>query len=487
MAGKQVLILVPEIGLTPQTVQRFERRFGVPVALLHSNVNDGERLRIWQQAQRGEVAIVIGTRSAVFTHFAKLGMIIVDEEHDLSYKQQEGLRYHARDLAVVRAKQDNIPLVLGTATPSLESLNNALNKRYQYHQLTARAEFGLSTSQHLLDLRNQATSCGLAHSLLHKVKQHLAAGNQVLIFANRRGYAPALICHQCGHVNQCTSCDRPFTWHRSSNSLQCHHCGSARSKPNSCSQCGSTKLLSEGIGTEQLEMGLKQLFPDYSVARVDSDTIRGKGRLEQLIEEINQLKYQLLIGTQILSKGHHFPNVTLVLIMDVDAALYSADFRAAEHLAQLITQLSGRAGRANKAGEMWLQTHEPGHPLLQDLLNNGYQHFARYALLERKHAALPPSYHQALFRAEANQAGMAFDFLNQVGQHLSVQKEVNLVGPLPALMEKRQGRYRFQLLLQSQNRMAIQQLLNATIPALEELPLAKKVRWSLDVDPQDFS
>lgn len=485
--GEQVLILVPEIGLTPQTVHRFKYRFGIDVGILHSGLNNNERLQVWQQSANGQLGIIIGTRSAIFTPMLKPGLIIVDEEHDSSYKQQDGLRYHARDLAVMRAREENIPLVLGSATPALETLNNALTGKYQHLKLHQRAGNASPATQHVFDIRQQPLRFGVAQGMLERMGQHLQQGSQVMLFINRRGYAPALMCHQCGFVEHCKRCDKPFTVHKQLYKLQCHHCGSAKSIPKRCQQCQSSELVSMGVGTEQLEQGLASYFPQYSSIRIDSDSARGKNKLDNMLSSINNNEHQILIGTQILSKGHHFPNVTLVLILDVDGALFSADYRAAEHLAQLITQLAGRAGRAEKPGEMWLQTHDPGHPLLQDLINNGYAHFAQYALLERQQANLPPYNFQALFKAQALSARDAFDFLQQISQLFMTTSHVDCVGPIPALMEKRQGQYRMQLLLQSSQRSTLQKAIGQQIKQIETLKLANKIRWSLDIDPQDFS
>ena len=486
LRGQQVLVLVPEIGLTPQTVGRFRDRFGIDVGVLHSNLSDSERLLVWQQAAAGDIGIVIGTRSAIFTPLKSPGMLIVDEEHDASYKQQDGLRYSARDLAVVRAREEDIPLILGTATPSLESLNNALQKRYQHFTLHERAGSASHTQQKVLDITGQPLQFGLSPGIIGRIRQHLQQGSQVMLFINRRGYAPALVCHTCGHVENCQRCNKPYTLHRQLNKLQCHHCGNAKPISNQCNQCHSQDIGPVGVGTEQLQHGLGKLFPEYQTIRIDSDSTRGKTRLSELLDEVNSNRYQLLVGTQILSKGHHFPNVTLVVILDTDGALFSADFRASEHLAQLITQLSGRAGRAEKPGEMWLQTHQPGHPLLQDLIHNGYAHFARHALLEREHASLPPFQYQALFRAEANDPRAAHQFLQDVANTLPVTQGIVTIGPMPALMEKRQGRYRLQLLVQSNNRARLQALLSQSLSAIESLASSRKVRWSVDVDPQDF-
>lgn len=488
--GKQVLILVPEIGLTPQTVGRFERRFGITVGVLHSQMTDLARLNVWQQARRGELGIIIGTRSAIFTPLKRPGMIIVDEEHDESFKQQDGLRYHARDLAVKRAHTDNVPLILGSATPSLESLNNALNKRYTHLTLSQRAGGASHTHLKILDSRDQPLHAGIAQGLISIMRGHLQQGNQVLVFLNRRGFAPAVLCHHCGQTVDCKSCERPFTYHKSQGRLQCHHCGASRRMPTQCEECHSHDLQTSGIGTEQLEHELGQLFPDVKQVRIDSDAVKGKDKLITRLDEINARKYQLLVGTQILSKGHHFPHVTLVVVLDCDGALFSADFRAAEKLAQLITQLAGRAGRASKPGEMWLQTDNPGHPLLQDLINNGFAHFARQALQERKLALLPPFSCQAIFRAEANDGILATNFLQQVRE--CYQPSIHaakgrFIGPLPCLIEKRQGRFRFMLVLQCPQRGALHGWMKHHLTEAEHLPLASKVRWSLDIDPVDFS
>ncbi|MEW9798841.1 primosomal protein N' [Alteromonas sp. CYL-A6] len=489
-AGRQVLILVPEIGLTPQTVARFQARFSIEIGVLHSQLNDAERLSVWQRAQGGELGIIIGTRSAIFTPLKFPGMLIVDEEHDDSFKQQDGLRYHARDFAVMRAKEEGIPLILGTATPSLETLNNALSGRYAHLILTERAGGARHTHQQVLDARDQAIRHGIADGMLGIMRSHLDKGNQVLVFVNRRGYAPALLCHHCGESVMCPRCDRPYTVHRAQRYLQCHHCAGTRAIPRQCECCQSGKLVTAGVGTEQVEAGLAELFPQARQVRIDSDAVRGKGKLQATLDAINRQEYQLLVGTQILSKGHHFPHVTLVVVLDCDGALFSGDFRAPEKLGQLVTQLAGRAGRASKPGEMWLQTHNPDHPLLQDLIHNGYSHFARQALEERKMAGLPPFASQLIIRAEANNAGLAHDFLADVRavlQRVDATSQLQVAGPLPGLIEKRQGRYRFMLVLSHHKRAPLHQAVRHALPAISALPLASKVRWSLDIDPQDFS
>lgn len=487
--GKQALILVPEIGLTPQTIARFRARFQAPIGVVHSGLNDSERFRVWQQARDNELAIVIGTRSALFTPLARPGMIIIDEEHDASFKQQEGWRYHARDLAVLRAKEESIPLLMGSATPSLETLYNVQQGKYQLLRLTRRAGQAASARQRLVDLKGQPLTCGMAPALLQAIRHHLQQGNQVMLFLNRRGFSPALLCHECGWIAECPRCDHYFTLHQHPAQLRCHYCDGHRSVPVQCPQCGSTQLMPVGTGTEQLESNLRTLFPDVPITRIDRDTTRRKGELEQRLAEIQQGQTRLLIGTQMLAKGHHFPDVTLVALLDVDGALFSADFRAAERFAQLYTQVAGRAGRAEKPGEVLLQTHHPEHPLLHVLLQQGYETFASQTLDERRQTCLPPFTHHVLIRAEDQDNQRAPQFLQQILEQLRTfqQQDANfwLLGPVPALLPKRSGKFRWQLLLQHPSRRFLQQLLAQQWTALTTLPLAKQVKWSVDTDPTE--
>ncbi|MGL4269213.1 MAG: primosomal protein N' [Plesiomonas sp.] len=485
--GKQALVLVPEIGLTPQTISRFRRRFAVPVDVLHSALNDSERLAVWQRARRGESAIVIGTRSALFTSLARPGVLVIDEEHDASYKQQDGWRYHARDLAVMRAHAEQIPVILGSATPSLESLLNARQGKYHLLTLASRAGNARPAAQHVIDMRGQPVQAGLSAALLARMRQHLQQGNQVMLFLNRRGFSPALLCHECGWVAHCPRCERPYTFHQATRDLRCHQCDNQHPVPHQCPQCGSTQLVPVGVGTEQVEQTLEQLLPEFAISRIDRDSTRRKGALEQHLEDIRDGRSQILIGTQMLAKGHHFPDVTLVALLDVDGALFSADFRAAERFAQLYTQVAGRAGRAGKAGEVLLQTHQPEHPLLQTLLQRGYAAFATQALQERQAAWLPPYTYHVLIRAEDHQSDPPAQLLTQLRTILEASPLTDhdfwLLGPAPALQSKRAGRFRWQLLLQHPSRRKLQQILAIARPAFEALPLARKVRWNIDVDP----
>ncbi len=486
--GKQALVLIPEIGLSPQLVSRFSRRFAVPIALLHSGLSDGERLSAWQLAAKGEAQIIIGTRSAVFTPMAQPGLIIIDEEHDASFKQQDGFRYSARDVAVVRARQLNIPIVLGTATPSLESLHNALQGRYRHLELPERAGNAIHPTMRLLDVRQQLMEEGVSQHLQQAMQHHLDNDGQVLLFLNRRGYSPVLMCHDCGWHSVCPRCDANMTVYAGQQRMRCHHCQSERPLPHQCPDCGSPDLRPIGQGTERIEQHLQALFPEREVIRIDRDTTRRKGSMDKLLEKVHTESGQILIGTQMLAKGHHFPNVTLVGILDADQGLFSIDFRAAERMAQLIVQVAGRAGRAERPGEVLIQTHVPDHPLLRLLVEKDYAHFARATLRERQDAEMPPFTHFALLRAEAVDRDAPMIFLEaarSTAEQLG-HEGVWLLGPIPAPMERRAGRSRSQLLLQASNRAALHNLLNRWAAALEGIKEGRKVRWSLDVDPVEL-
>ena len=486
--GQQVLVIVPEIGLTPQLLRRFRRRFSVPILTLHSGLNERERLDTWLACKSGEAAILIGTRSAIFTPFRQLGLIIIDEEHDLSLKQQEGFRYHGRDLAIMRAQSEHIPIVLGTATPSFETLQNALVGKYYHLQLTQRAGNAQLAQQHVVDVKHVPLQAGVSPQLLKMMEETLSQGNQVMLFLNRRGFAPAILCHACGWVASCPHCDAYYTWHQYDQRLHCHHCDHVRPVPQTCPHCHSHELVSSGLGTEQLESFLKQAFPGYKTIRIDRDNTRRKGELEAHLNAIRHNEYQILIGTQMLAKGHHFPDVTLVGILDVDAALFSTDFRATERLAQLYVQVSGRAGRASKPGMVFLQTHHPENLLLQDLVQNGYAHFARTALQERKTLMLPPYSFQAVFKADSPNPELVFDFMQQVTSLCQQYgaPDLNIIGPLTPMMEKRAGRHRSLLLLQCTTRRHLQHYLSALVPAVNALTAHHSLRWHIDIDPADI-
>lgn len=484
--GKQALVLVPEISLTPQTVRRFQERFNVPVEMLHSQMNDSERLKIWCRIRRGESAILIGTRSALFTPFQNLGAIIVDEEHDRSFKQQEGVRYHARDLAVMYGKIANIPVILGSATPSLETLHNVQVGKYKELQLNQRAGDGKPLHHFMIDMQKQVLKKGISLALINKIEEHLQAGNQVLLFLNRRGFAPVLLCHECGWVATCHHCDKPFTYHQKDRILRCHHCGMQKPLPHQCDDCGSTYLVHTGLGTEQLEKNLRQLFPDTLINRIDRDSVSRKGALEKSLNLIHQHSRQILIGTQMLAKGHHFPEVTLVAMLNIDNALFASDFRAEEQLAQLYVQVAGRGGRAGKKGEVVLQTYYPQHKLLQTLLMQGYNAFADQALHQRKLAGLPPHKFQALFHSQSAKAEDGEELLLKISKYFANLNipDLEILPVMPAPMAKKANVYRWHFILQHRSRPMLQK-------ALQHFPMEEflnhKVRWYLDIDPLDFN
>ena len=502
--GRQALVLVPEIGLTPQALARFRQRLGVPVHALHSGLGDPERARVWAAAWRGEARVIVGTRSAVFTPLPQAGLIVIDEEHDGSYKQQDGIRYHARDFALVRGKALDVPVLLGSATPSLETLHNAQAGRYAHLRLRKRAGDAQPPVVRVLDVRKRPLDAGLSPELLHAMRAALDAGGQVLVFKNRRGYAPVLLCHDCGWSAQCKRCSTPLrstpmTVHGGGRRLQCHHCGARQTPPPACPDCASLALQPQGVGTERLEELLAEKFADVPVLRIDSASTRRKDALEKLFVEFGS-RPGILVGTQMLAKGHDLPNLTLVAVVGIDEGLFSADFRAGEKLAQLLIQVAGRAGRAQKRGEVLLQTHHPEHALLQTLIHGGYHAFADGELAQREAAGFPPFAHLALLRAEAQHADAPMQFLQAAktllipwvaakaarGATAPAPEGLTLDGPVAAPMPRRAGMYRAQLLLSSPTRRDLHVALEAALPAVYALPEARKTRWSLDVDPVDL-
>ncbi len=484
--GRRALVLVPEIGLTPQLVNRLAQRLGVPLAVLHSGLTDAERLGAWRAAADGSARIVVGTRSAVFAPVADLGIIIVDEEHDASLKQHEGgFHYSARDLALVRAQRSQLPVVLGSATPSLETLQNVATGRFRHLALPRRKEQAAPPRLSLIDLRAHAVTAGLSTPVVQAIERHLGAQGQVLVFLNRRGYAPTLLCTACGWVAPCRDCDARMTVHQGSGRLRCHHCGADAPLPTNCPQCGF-EVRPVGQGTERVEERLRVLFPHESLVRVDRDVVRGQGDMDAAMHSINSGAARILVGTQMITKGHDFQNMTLVVVLNADQGLFSTDFRAAERLAQTVVQVAGRAGRGNRAGEVLIQTAYPDHPLLQTLVTEGYEGFARTALAEREASAWPPFSRLAVVRASAPEAQHALDFLTAARRLAGSPAGVKLLGPVPAAMAKRAGRYHSQLLLESADRVALHRLLAPWLEKLAELPSARRVRWALDVDPIDL-
>ena len=487
-AKLQALVLIPEINLTPQTLRRFTERFKVKVAVYHSGVGSKEQLNSWMEAKSAAAPIIIGTRSAIFIPLKKPGIIIVDEEHDPSFKQQSGLRYSTRDLSLVRAKLENIPVILGSATPSVESIYNAKAGRYQLLSLPTRVGNAICPSLNLVDMRRQKSVEGIAAELLPKIKACLEAKEQVLVFLNRRGYAPILICQDCGWVAACNDCDAKLTFHREVNQLRCHHCNRVYLATKKCFKCDSTSVNALGYGTERLETAFKTLFPEVGILRIDRDTVGKDKFTDKLTQDILSKKYQVLIGTQLLAKGHHFPEVTLVLILNVDQQLFSHDFRASESLAQLVTQVSGRAGREHKPGQVYLQTYNPHHQLLNDLIGGNYLGLIDNFLLERKNTQLPPYSSLALLQAESRVVSQANDFLEKIAKNCRglTDEQLKVWGPVPTLMERKAGFFRCQLMIQATSRRKLQVSLNKITSLIEQTKFTGKVRWYLDVDPVEL-
>ena len=484
--GKQALLLVPEIGLAPQTVRRLRERLGVIVEVLHSSLSEGDRARAWLRARAGSARVILGTRSAVFTPLPQAGLIIVDEEHDGAYKQQEGFRYHARDLAMVRGRALGVPVLLGSGTPSLESLANADSGRYRSLHLRARPGARQPPQVQIIDMRAQKLDHGLSPALLGAIAETVARGEQTLVFRNRRGYAPVLLCHNCGWHAECSRCERPLTLHAGRRRLICHHCDYQQRLPVACPSCGGIELKAQGQGTERLEEALLAQFPQVPVIRVDRETTRRRDSFEQLLGSLKDDQPAILVGTQMLAKGHDLPNLTLVAIVGADEGLHSVDFRAGERLAQLVVQVAGRAGRASKPGRVLLQTHQPEHPLLRSLLAHGYAAAAREMLAERRLIELPPYSHQVLLRADGAQREQVNAFLAEASAAIPRSEQWQVAGPMPAPMALRAGRHRGQLLLEAGSRSVLHGMLRTWQAALLALPSGRRVRWSLDVDPIDL-
>ncbi|WGF03646.1 primosomal protein N' [Acinetobacter baumannii] len=488
--GKQVLVLVPEIGLTPQTISRFKSRFNCDIALLHSGLNDSKRLQAWQQAQTGKASIILGTRSAIYTPLPRLGLIILDEEHDLSYKQQEGFRYHARDVALYRGHLQGCPVLLGSATPSIDSYHLVETGKLTALQLNQRAGHALLPKMHLIDLKIVKKQHGISQPLIEQIKNTLARKEQVLIFLNRRGYAPVLVCESCGWQANCPHCDAHFTLHTQPYSyLHCHHCGTVHRLPDHCPKCEQKSLKTLGAGTAKVEEHLQELFPDHDVIRVDRDSTSRVGSWQKIYDRIQQNKPSILLGTQMLAKGHHFPHVTLVAILDIDAGLLSVDIRAPERTAQLIVQVAGRAGRGEHKGHVYLQTLRPDHPLLTTLIEKDYRAVAKQTLAERKVALLPPYRYAVLIRAESKDRDYTLHFLNEAAEQLRqiAGDIVDIWGPIPAPMERKAGRYRAHMVILSADRARLHFYLRQWWAQLVHTPRQHQLRLSIDVDPQEFS
>jgi primosomal protein N' (replication factor Y) len=485
---RQALVLIPEIGLTPQTLERFQQRFTANIVVLHSGLTDAQRYQAWEAARTGQAHIVMGTRSAIFTPMLNPGLIVVDEEHDNSFKQQDGFRYSARDVAVKRGQVHDCPVLLGSATPSLESIHNADSGRYQHHKLTQRAGAGQMPSLRALDVRRLPLEAGLSPELLAAIDRMLGLGRQSLLFLNRRGYAPTLQCHDCGWVAECKACDSRLTVHRRKRHLRCHHCGATSALPPRCPDCHSQQLMTAGLGTEQTEDFLRERFAKWPIYRVDSDSMQSKNAMVDLVQEIKKGEPCILLGTQMLTKGHHFPGVSLVAVIDADALLFSTDFRGEERMAQLLTQVAGRAGREELPGEVLLQTHYPDHDAIQALLSTSYADQARDLLKGRLASGLPPAGQLVVLRSDCKDARYGEQFLHDLRQRSAAHLPpgAGMIGPLPSPMQRRAGRYRSQLLLTAPNRKVAQQAATVLVANADSVKTRQGLNWSIDIDPQDL-
>jgi len=492
----QVLVLVPEINLTPQLEARFRSRFsGIPLVSLHSHLSESERLHHWQLAQSGVARIIIGTRLSVFTPLPHLKLIIIDEEHDGSYKQQDSMRYHARDVALVRAKWLNIPVVLGSATPSLESWHNATVtaaglKANKYHLLSLNQR-AVTAAQlpiiHCIDTTKVHLQHGFTPQLIEALKLRISRGEQSLLFINRRGFSPVLLCSACHWIAPCTRCSSRLVVHLGQRKLRCHHCGYEQKIPNQCPSCGNADLHPTGHGTQRLEQTLAQLLPTARIARVDRDSISKKNALVEILDKVHRQEIDILVGTQMLAKGHDFPNLTLVGVIDADSALHSPDFRASERLFAQLMQVAGRAGRADKTGQVIIQTQFPEHVLFNALRRQDYASYANALLHERQQMQFPPYIFMALLRAEANDFNLVHQFLSyafKVARDLNTK--VVVYDPIRPQMERLKGMERGYVLMQAGNRGVLQKLLNRLVAQLRGHTASAKVRWAIDVDPLEF-
>ena len=484
---QQALVLVPEIGLTPQLEARFRQAFPqARLAVLHSALEDTARTHAWLDAARGDAQIVLGTRLAVLTPLPNLGLVAVDEEHDPSFKQQEGLRYSARDAAIQRAKLAGCPVVLGSATPSLETWQNARAGRYELLQLPGRAVPGARLpTVRLVDLRTESAEHGMVKSVIEAIRARMARGEQSLVFINRRGYAPVLACDACGWAAGCSRCSARLVLHSADRRLRCHHCGAEEPMPRACPTCGNVDLRPHGRGTQRIEEALTGIFPGARILRIDRDSARKRGELARTLAGVSRGEGDILVGTQLLAKGHDFPNLTLVCVLNADSALLSTDYRSAERLFATLQQVGGRSGRREQPGEVLVQTRFPGHPMYQALLRHDYAGFAASQLAEREAAGFPPFVFEAALRAEAKKLADTMAFLKAAARLVPVPESVRVYDPVPHVITRRAGYERAQLVVQSRSRPALQAFLaewNAALPGLAP----RGIRWHLDVDPIEF-
>ena len=486
-AKKQALLLVPEIGLTPQLFHEFGKRIKGRVAVLHSGLTPAARARTWLNAKTGDIDVIVATRSGIFTPFANLAIIIVDEEHDLSFKQQDGFRYSARDLAVLRAKLEDIPVILGSATPSLETLNNAQMGKYHWLKLRQRTNKQALPSIQVQDVRQHKMQKGLSFIVLQQIAAEIKKGNQVLVFLNRRGWSIKVTCLDCAWVAECDECDTYLTYHKHLHKLRCHHCERLYSLPEFCPQCGSQKIEPMGVGTEKIHHGLRSYLPDTEIIRVDRDTVKTPNQWQKTVDKIKSGIPCVMVGTQMLAKGHDFPHLTLVVIVNVDNSFYSLDFRATEHLSQLMIQVSGRAGRKDKEGKVIIQSMNPQHNFFKLLLGKSYQDFATFEINQRKELGFPPGSYMAIIRARAKSEDKLNTFFDTILQNCQENPTLSILGPIPAPMYKKMGLLQMQLIFNGNNRQSLHHSLKNIMSQLRNNKICTSILWSLDLDPVNLN
>ena len=488
-AGMQVIYLVPEIGLTNQLVERVAQRFGECFVTSHSGLTEYQRYQAWDRFRCGDAGIMLGTRSCLLSQCDNLGLIVIDEEHDHSYRQEDGVRYHARDVAIKRAQMLDIPILLGSATPALESINNCERETYFRHRLDQRPTRFPPPPIRLVDVRNSRFEFGCSAQTLGRVEHHLEQAGQVLIYLNRRGFAPIVMCHECGWQSLCQNCDARLTLHQSVKALICHHCGFNQPIPDVCPECGHNEVKHYGIGTEQLEQGLQQRYPEVAVLRIDRDVIASREALKSRLLQLQSGEPCILIGTQMIAKGHDYPAITLSVILDADQALFSASYRASERLAQTLFQVSGRSGRGDREGESILQTSFTQHPLMQAVSTQDYRVIAEDLLKERRMLGFPPFARVVIFRADAIELERAIAKLDEIRVILESTRQIgkmSCIGPMPALMTRRIGRYRAQLCLLAGDYQQLRSVLGQAMPAIQDIPSSSRVSWNVDVDAYDL-
>ena len=487
--GQQVIYLVPEIGLTNQLIDRVRARFGECFAISHSGLTEYQRYQAWDRFRRAEASIMLGTRSSLFSQCERLGMIIIDEEHDHSYRQEDGVRYHARDVAIKRAQMLDIPILLGSATPSLESIANCERDTFFRYRMDHRPTRFDPPPIELIDVRDSRFDFGCAAKTFERIDAHLQNSGQVLVYLNRRGFAPIVMCHECGWQAQCRNCDARLTLHQSQHALLCHHCGYNQGLPENCPKCGHDEIKHYGIGTEQLEQGLSQRYPNTPVLRVDRDVIASREALKSRLEQLQTGEPCILIGTQMIAKGHDYPAITLSVVLDADQALFSASYRASERLTQTLLQVCGRSGRGDRAGEAVVQTRFPEHPLMQALQRRSYREIADELLAERRLLGFPPFARVVIFRSDAQELEHALSRLETIKALLlqsTRYQQLASIGPMPALMTRRIGRYRAQLCLLASDHRLLRSVLAEAWPDIQQVPSTPRANWTIDIDAYDL-